>query len=197
MDWESILKFLLGVATISGALAFIGKKIVEMFLAAKIEKYKSNLEKIAIEHSTRFQKLHSERAEAIKMLYEKLVDLDLSLNSTLKSFQAEGELHLEEKVKKLSKVHNEIYFFYLPKKIFFEKEICSLLDEIFKKSKEVFIDITAYPVDPQDRQYKYSPELLKERHEFWERARGSYQKEISQLIEKLEDKFRKIMGIDA
>ena len=136
MDWESILKFFIGVGIISGAVAFIGKKIVEAFLAAKIEKYKSNLEKIAIEHSIRFQKLHSERAEAIKTLYEKLVDLDLSLNSTLKSFQPIEEPILEEKVNKLSKVHNEIYFFYLPKKIFLKKKFALYLTIFLKDQKK-------------------------------------------------------------
>lgn len=196
MDWESILKFFFGIISLSGVFAFIGKKTVEAFISAKIETYKSNLEKIAIEHSIRFQKLHSEEAEAIKTLYEKLVDLDLSLNSTLKEFQPDNEPKIEEKVKNLSKIHNEIYFFYLPKKIFFEAEICSLLDQIFEKSKEIFIDITTYQIDTENVQYKYDPSLLQERHEFWEKARGSYRTEISELIEKLENKFREIMGIN-
>ena len=86
MDWEAIIKFLFVVSGISGAFAFIGKKSVEAFLASRVEKYKSNLEKIETEHSIRFQQLHSERAQVIKVLYEKLVNLDLSLHSTLKLF---------------------------------------------------------------------------------------------------------------
>jgi hypothetical protein len=39
----------------------------------EIERLKSSLQKIAVEHQVRFSKLHSERAEAIAELYKRLV----------------------------------------------------------------------------------------------------------------------------
>lgn len=196
MDWEAIIKFLFGVAGISGAFAFIGKKSVEAFLASRVEKYKSNLEKIATEHSIRFQQLHSERAQVIKVLYEKLVNLDLSLLSTLKLFQSAKEPNLEEKIKSLSKKHNELFYFYLPKKIFFDKHICDLLDSIMEKAKKVFIGITINPINTQNIEYKYDPELLKERYELWDKGRNIFQNEITQIKKELEDKFRNLLGVD-
>jgi hypothetical protein len=197
MDWDSIFKFFLGMASISGVFAYVGKKIVDVYLASKLESFKSTLEKSGVEHSIRFQKLHSERAEVIKELYEKLIGLDLALNSTLKAFHPVGEPQIEEKIKALSKIHNEIYYFYLPKKVFFEKSMCNLLDDLFLKCRAIFIDVTTYPPDTQNIQYKYDRSLLQDRHEFWEKARGSYQDEISTLIESLENEFRKIIGINA
>jgi hypothetical protein len=196
MDWEAIIKFLFVVSGISGAFAFIGKKSVEAFLASRVEKYKSNLEIIATEHSIRFQQLHSERAQVIKVLYEKLVNLDLSLHSTLKHFQPAEEPNLEEKIKSLSKKHNELFYFYLPKKIFFEKHICDLLDSVMEKAKKVFIGITIYPIDTQNIEYKCNPELLKEKLELWEKGRNIFQNEITQLKKELEDKFRNLLGVD-
>lgn len=195
MDWEAIIKFLGSVAGISAVLMFLGKKTIEAFIAARVEKYKSNLEKIAIEHSIRFQKLHSERAEAIKDLYQKLVDLDLSLNSVLKGFHHAGEPAIEEKIKVLSQRHNDLYYFYLPKKIYFETDVCKLMDTIIDTSRDIFIDVTTYPIDPKDIQYKFDRELLLERHNYWKKARETHQNEITQLRQRLEDKFRNILGI--
>ncbi|MFQ5353733.1 MAG: hypothetical protein ACE5DR_02195, partial [Thermodesulfobacteriota bacterium] len=73
MDWLALLKFLSGAGIVSAALAYIAKRIIDTFLASRIENYKSNLEKIAIEHEIRFQQLHTERAQVIKELYEKIV----------------------------------------------------------------------------------------------------------------------------
>ncbi len=197
MDWEEIIKFLGSITGISAFLIFSSKKAIKAFINAKIENYKSNLEKITIEHSIRFQKLYTERAEAIKELYKKLVDLDLSLHSTLKAFHHISEPDLEEKVKTLSHKHNNLYFFYLPRKIFFEKDVCSLMDTIIEISRDVFIDITTYPIDPNDIEYKVDKDLLQERHKYWEKARKLHQNEITQLKEKLEDKFRTILGINS
>lgn len=197
MDWDSLLRYLTWIAGISAALAFIGKKTVEAFLNSRIEKYKSNLEKIATEHSIRFQQLHTERAQVIKEMYQKLVDLDLALSATLKAFHHVSEPSIEEKVNAVSKAHNDLYYFYLPKKIYFEKSLCSLLDTIIENSKDVFIDITTYPLDPTSIEYKYDRALLKERHEYWDKARKTHSSEICQLKEKLEDEFRNILGINA
>jgi prefoldin subunit 5 len=39
------------------------------------------------------------------------------------------------------------------------------------------------------------PELLKERKEYWEKAREVFNTEITKLKEKLEDEFREILGV--
>lgn len=197
MDWDSLFKYLTGIAGVSVAIAFVGKKAVEAFLSSRIEKYKSNLERITTEHSIRFQQLHTERAQVIKEMYQKLVDLDLALDATLKAFHHISEPSLEEKITAVSKAHNDLYYFYLPKKIFFEKSLCSLLDGIVDSSKSVFIDITTFPVDPTSIEYKYDRGLLMERHEYWEKARKIHEIEIKELKEKLEDEFRNILGIKA
>ena len=61
----------------------------------------------------------------------------------------------------------------------------------------MFFDITTYPVDIKDTNYKYNRELLKERHEFWEKARNIHNNEITELKEQLENEFRKLLGISA
>lgn len=45
MDWEAIIKFLISVTSSAGLLMFLGKKVIEAFIAERVENYKSNLEK--------------------------------------------------------------------------------------------------------------------------------------------------------
>lgn len=130
MQWQEIIEFLGGAAAIAGTIAFLGKKAIEAYLAGRVEAYKSNLEKIASEHSIRFQRLHSERAEVIKDFYGKLVLLDESLYSALRPFQAVGEPGLKEKVKNIADQFNDLRNYFLPKRIFFEEKVCELIDRI-------------------------------------------------------------------
>ncbi|WP_296935295.1 hypothetical protein [uncultured Marinobacter sp.] len=197
MAWQEVINFLGGATAISLTVAFLGKKAIEAFLQGRIESYKKNLERIASENSIRFQRLHSERAEIIKDFYEKLAVLDDTLYSTLRPFQAVGEPELEEKVKELSVQFNDLREYFLPKRIFFENDLCELIDKILETAKGVFFDITTFPVDIKDTHYKYDRGLLKERHEFWEKARNIHNNEIASLKRDLEDEFRQILGIKA
>ena len=198
IDWESLLKFLGGVTGISMALAYIGKKAIEAYLSSRVERYKAELKNLTTEHSIRFQQLHTERANVIKELYNKLIVLDQSLVDALRGLHPVGNgiPTLEDKVNALGKAHYDLYEFYVPKKIYFEKKICELLDSIVENSRGVFLDITLYPVDPKDTSYKYDRELLSERHVFWQKARETYKTTISELKKTLEDEFRRILGIN-
>jgi nicotinamide mononucleotide adenylyltransferase len=197
MDWLALLKFLGGAGIISAALIYIAKRVIDTFLDTRIESYKANLEKIAIEHGIRFQQLHTERAQVIKELYEKIVVLDFALGSALKPLQHESEPSLVEKVNALSKAFNDLYFFFPAKRIYFEKKLCSAIDNIIKISRGVFSDITVYPVNINSTECKYDPNVWKGRHEYWQKARSSYEKEILQSKEDLEDSFRELLGIKA
>ena len=197
MPWQEIVEFLGGATAISLTIGYLGKKAIEAFLQGRVESHKNELERIASEHSIRFQSLHTTRAEVISGFYEKLVLLDDTLHSTLRPFQAIGEPELKDKVEVLSIQFNEIREYFLPKRIFFEKNICELIDSILEAAKGVFYDITTLPVDIQDSVYQYDRGTLKERHEFWDKARKIHGNEITQLKNQLEDEFRKLLGIYA
>lgn len=160
MPWIEIIEFLGGATAISLTIAFLGKKAIEAYLAGRVEAYKNNLERIANEHSIRFQRLHAERAEVIKDFYGKLSLLDDTLYSTLRPFQEIGEPELKEKVQRLSEQFNDLRNYFLPKRIFFEEKLCDLIDRILEAAKVVFYDITTLPVDTKDIGYKHDRELL-------------------------------------
>jgi hypothetical protein len=197
MDWDALFRFLVGSAAISGALAYVGKRAVDAFFRARTEVHKSELQRLTTEHSIRFQKLHSERGEVIKDFYAKLALLDDLLYSTLRSFQVVGEPPLAEKVSRLGAHFNELREYFLPRRIFFTVDVSRLVDEILGVAKGIFFDITTYQVDPLHPEYEFNREVLKERHEFWERARNTHKNQFAELKAKLEAQFRVLLGIDA
>jgi hypothetical protein len=197
MNVQEIIEFLGGAAAISLTVGYLGKTAIDAYVSGRIEAYKGDLERITVEHSIRFQTLHSERAEVMKELYAKLAILDDTLYSTLRGFQAVGEPTLPEKVAALSEQFNVLREFFLPRRIFFDENLCKLIDEILDLAKGIFFDITTYAVDPADVEYKYDREVLKERHEFWDKARVAHKQEFAKLKIKLETQFREILGIKA
>jgi len=197
MDWEALTRFFLSGAFISAVLGYVGKRAVDAFFQARADSHKSELQRIATEHSIRFQKLHSERGEVIKEFYAKLAVLDDLLYSTLRSFQLVGEQPLTEKVSRLAEKFNEVRDYFLPRRVFFSAEVCRLVDEILEVAKGIFFDITTYKVDINHPEYQFNREVLKERHEFWEKARATHQKQFAELKAKLEGEFRALLGIDA
>jgi hypothetical protein len=76
MSWEDLVKYLGGVSAISLTIAYLGKKAIDSFIAGRIQSYKSNLERIATEHSIQFSSLHSRRAEVIAEIYELLSEVE-------------------------------------------------------------------------------------------------------------------------
>ena len=195
MNPQEIIEFLGGATAIALTVGYLGQKAIEGYVSGRIESYKSELQRITSEHSITFQRLHSERAEVIKEFYAKLAILDDTLYSTLRSFQAVSETPLTEKVSRLAEQFNSLRDYFLPRRIFFDEQLCKLVDQTLDIAKGIFYDITTYTVDPTDVEYKYNRDVLGERHEFWEKARNSHSNEFADLKTKLEGQFREIMGI--
>ena len=183
MNAQEIIEFLGGATAISLTVGYLGQKAIDGYVSGRIS-----------EHSIRFQRLHSERAEVIKEFYAKLAVLDDTLYSTLRGFQAVGEPPLTEKVARLSEQFNSLREYFLPRRIFFDEQLCKLIDQVLDIAKGIFFDITTYTVDPTDVEYRYNREVLKERHEFWEKGRAAHASEFAQLKTNLETQFREILG---
>jgi hypothetical protein len=218
MDWMTMAQNVgtFGVAT--GILAILVKSLVANSLNRDLEAYKSkvnadleahkstlakdveafkySLQLATIEHQVRFSRLHDQRAQVIQKLYGKLVALDTAIHSVLKRFQMEGEASPEEKVREYGKLHNDLNEFFLPNRIFFDSETCRVIDAFLFLSRDTYFDITTYPIDPKSPEYQYGPrDLLKERHEYWEKARNVFDTDIQKLKEQLEAQFREMLGV--
>lgn len=196
MQWQEIIEFLGGATVFGAVIAYLGKTVIDAFVSGRVESYKRTLERIAMEHSVRFERLHSERAEVIKDFYVQLAHLDEVLASTLAPFQAVADVPLDEKVGLLSKHFNETREYFVPRRVFFDEATCQLVDKVLDLARGYFFDITAYEVNPLHPLYKFDRNLLTERHQFWEKARTSHETDFTPLKRSLEKQFRTLLGID-
>jgi hypothetical protein len=57
MDWDKILTFLISAGSITGAIIYIGKRIVDKSLDLALERYKSNLELELVTHKSKLDKI--------------------------------------------------------------------------------------------------------------------------------------------
>jgi hypothetical protein len=162
----------------------------------ELEVVKTELGRASQEYLIKFSSLNAERGVIIRDLYKKLMSAQRTMHSILKPFQAEGEPSPTDKIKELVKSFNEFYQFYLNCRIYFPPRICKQIEDLALKLRDAHISITIYPVDPQDIEYKVSPELLKERREFWERARGIFDSQAEALFRSIETEFRDLLGVE-
>lgn len=219
MDWTTIAQNVGTFAVGTGIFALLVKSLVVNSLNRELEAYKSKLntdleahkatllkdveafkstlQLATIEHRIRFSKLHDKRAEVIQDLYGKLVALDTAIHSVLKRFQKVGEASLEDKVREYGRLHNELNEFFLPNKLFFDNKTCRIIDELLFLSRDTYFDITTYPVDTESPEYRYGlRDLLKERHEYWEKAQKVFDTDIQKLKIQLEAQFRAMLGVN-
>jgi hypothetical protein len=87
----SIIQTLGITGIVVSGFVWLIKKISEQMLSRDLEKFKSDLEMDAFQFKTRFEKLHAERAEVIKNLYQKIIDAEQNLNSLIHPFQPAGQ----------------------------------------------------------------------------------------------------------
>ncbi len=195
MQWQEIIEFLGGASLFAAVIAFLGQKAVDAYVTGRVEAYKGELQRLTAEHAVRFQRLHAERADAVRDLYAQLAELDESLASTLAPFQAAVDIPLSEKILRLSDQFNGLREFFLPRRIYLDEKLCGQIEVVLGFARGIFFDITAYEVEPRHPQYKYNPEILKDRHEFWERARSAHKTDFTALKSALENEFRMLLGI--
>ncbi len=184
---EQLVQNLLYFLIASGVIAFIIRSLFKQLLNKDIEKFKNRLflEKI------KFSKLHEERAKVIKELYEKLVDFENSMISLTKPIQWIEELKEKEKLKISSKKGNEFENYCKKNKIYFDGELCEILDEISKEMKKSWTDFYVYP---GERETLSKEEISKK----WEIRISAWRRihlKVQPLKDKLEEEFRKMLGV--
>lgn len=161
----------------------------------ELEAVKTELGLASQEYLIRFSSLHNQRADIIDTLYKKCVASDRAMSSILKLFQEAGEPSPEEKIKDFAKTFNDFYLFYYDKKIYFSPSLCEQIDNLATSLKHIHIDLTTYPVDTKSPEYSVSPELLRERSQYWREARQNYTNISNPLKTDIEKEFRELLGV--
>ena len=217
-DLETIIK--LGAPAIYLlAIIFLGKNIVEFFFNKTIELKKAELKQNLENHkkdieqenknfqhqldsklqefNIKFSSLHSERAEVIKQLYVRLIELQSSMfNYTRRAHVVveDGKLEKKERIDRVNKALKEFSNYYFPNKIYFNVALALKLDSLinsYYKTGWDFTDVVYYI----ENKFDLEREEIKSNFEKMKELSSKVETDFPPLIEKLENEFRNILGV--
>ncbi len=191
-------------AVLFGVLGYFAKSLVSQLLAKDIEnhkskikfeidleltKFKSEIEKSAFEHQTRFSKLHDKRAEVIADLYSRIVDLYIHVNVFTKIEMPITEKNQKEKKRKLwgAVEHYRDYFF--KHKIFLEQELCNKIEQL-DSSMSLPISKLMMHIEKYGQNNDFAPVI-----EAWQQAQKTIDTSVKEIKQEIEDEFRVILGV--
>lgn len=198
---------------------FWGKKVIEYFfdetieikkleLTQQLELHKSSLEQQSKsfqhqldtklnEFNIRFSKLHQDRAEVIKELYIKLIELHNSMLAFTSPIQIVFNDKVKEEDERIQRVNNALNSFntyILQNRIFFSKDIADKLDKLSKDYWNKGWDYSF--IKTQFNEGGLSREVAKEYHLKSTEISKAVQENLFELLVELESEFRKLLGVD-
>ncbi len=208
---EHLFYFLSTISALTAAAIWLGKLIINKTFDLGLEKYKSNLQKEieihknelakkSLEHEIKFSKLHTDRAEIIKVLYIKLVGLErLLLYAT--TFN-QGPDFIEDTKRDtdcIEAIQNLIE--QLEKdKIYFTSDTIEKFEEIIKEAWKIVFEMRRVRLNANNHNSYISsgmksPESYLNYFDLWDSAFQRTQNEFRQLKESLAEDFRNLIGL--
>ncbi len=201
---QTILLALTGNALLLAVLGYLAKSLVGGLLAkdlkkfetelkaksdATIERLRSSLQIVAIEHQVRFSKLHEKRAEVIAELYKHLVEATWETESFLSPMEWSGEPDKKEKyIKAMNKIV-QFFRFFDQHRIYLPASLCKSLQAFIESLRSPVIQFSVY------LQFEYPNEnTAKEKMKVWMEAWDSVKNDVPAARQQLEREFRNILG---
>ena len=152
----------------------------------EIEKLKSNLSLVTLEHQIRFSKLHELRASVIAETYEKLKDLHFKLCEYVEIFEPAGGKPRSERRESAVAAHEVFRNYFQAKLIFFPKKTADKLEVINQELVRVFNNFT-FEVD-------MAPKTGGNPAEKWIQIFQKLNGDIGRALEEIEVEFRNLLG---
>jgi len=206
IDWQQLLNTVFSGAMILAVVSYLLKTVLnhglnrdmESFKArlqasadVEIEKLKSNLQMVGVEHQVRFSNLHLKRAEMIAEIYGQMVDAEqigkqfVYQDSYIESKRQEAYFETGKKL-------IDFYFFVEKRRIYLPDHICALLTTFLDTVRRSVIRMNIYvPVDQP-----YNPQLLEEKVKTIKAAYEAFDESIPAARKALETEFRAMLGVE-
>ncbi len=208
---NEIIFYFLTISGLSTIVIWLGKLVIsksfdagieryKASLAKEIEEYKNQLSKVSLEHQIKFTKLHDVRAEKIKLLYTKVIELEIALihSTTI----AQGPEYINDTARedsameKLKVLINSLDY----DRIYFSTSSIEKFDSIIKESWEIIFQMRkvrryANAIDEHNRIGRQVPESYYSETDLWENANERTENEFKILKNNLADEFRELLGI--
>ena len=155
----------------------------------QIEEHKSELKKVNDKYQIRFSKLHVDRAEAIKNLYGKMSDLELSIKRLLGLERTmDEELSKDEVKKKFDEANRKLDVlieYYMINQIYFPEEVCETFNDLQSDSRWTLANFYSYYADGGEGNKET------EKHQIERYINNEFPK----IKRSLEIHFRRLLGV--
>jgi hypothetical protein len=152
--------------------------IIGLWLNRKLERFKSDLNRLAKEHEVRFSELHKKRAGIIAELFSLLYKADISVRVIeIRTKEKHSEATLEYAAKEAKEACNKALEFYERNKLYLSKELSDL---IFRSLSTMHLTSSASPF----------PETRSGALDIW--TEESHR--IALIMDRLEQEFRIMLG---
>ena len=194
---EEILKFSIGGLTITGTIVYLGKLILTKSSDILIENHKNQLEISKTEHQVKFSKLHTERGEIIKLIYQDLYELEQKFEHMTTLFQGpEWSTNKERDDNAIAK-YRETCNRLENNRIYFTEELCNQISSALEDYSNIIRQIVKakhkakYETDGTGYRYPEGQRSL----DLWMDAEKKVKNEIRQLRLDLAKTFRELIGV--
>ena|SRR5690606_289556 len=196
-----VFYYFTSITAITGAIIYIAKISIKFYIDNKVEKYKSNLSKelekfkselklIEIKSQISYNKLHEERATAIKNLYNLSLNLfDSIFNLTQPSqgldwYEKQYNEHMFSSLKKFQQN-------YTANKIYLEKSLCEKIDNLISKCFEIHSEMESAKILASSSNKFERNESIK----IWINNFNVFMNDLQIINNELIDEYRKILGV--
>ena len=210
-NMDKLIYFFSSITALTFASIWLGKLIINKTFDLGLEKYKSSLQKDieihkselarqSLEHEIRFSKLHADRAEKIKVLYSKVIELEKAL--VYATTIAQGPEFIrdnkrdEDCMQAIKDLISQLEF----DKIYFSKETVLKFEEIIKEAWSIIFQMrrvrsTAASMDYYISVGRNVPESYLDHSDLWDNAFERTQNEFKLLKDSLAEDFRRLIGL--
>lgn len=204
--WKEILAASGGTAAIIGVVVWLTKSIIANYLTKDveiyktrikaesdkdIEKFKSDLKKIAFEHEIQFSRLHEKRMELISELYSKMYNVRMSTSGLIYHFETPN-MRDKRYLVEFSEAISGLMSHFGKHRIYFNEDTCSIIDKFIAKISIPSSKIIEF--ENQPRGVKINVEKLSETYNEAQKAIEDF--DLSEVLKIIENEFRELLSVD-
>jgi len=196
IDWTNIFGISVAGATVGSIVIYIGKLVLNKSSELILANHKNKLELSKIEHQVRFSKLHTDRGESIKSIYQNLYEIERRLKHMTSSAQGPEWKENRERETESEKQFAETLIHFEKSRIYLSEELCEKIGETFDLCKEIIIDMhSAKDEATWEKQGDYVQDG-KRSIDYWRNARKKAEKDVVSSRLELAKVFREIIGVE-
>ncbi|MCK4631789.1 MAG: hypothetical protein KAT79_00895 [candidate division Zixibacteria bacterium] len=189
MEWLKILENLGVFALLAAGVAWLARALFSQMLNRDLERFKSDLEKDAIQYKIRYERLQTERVDVIKEVYKKIVQVHRSIRSLLNPFQYVGQPTEQEKVIEATNKNIDLISYFEENRVFFEEKLAEDIDSLLTKFNEIWMQFEGSRNAKRDDDFKDARQRS-------DKAWKQINEDVPIVKGQLENEFRGILGIE-